>query len=94
MLDKQLSQEEIDKLFAENKAQFGIMNMAAGNMIKGLLYELQRKNRNTYIRLHNAAKDGHTVYYKMVQGDPEIVLKAAKALKFKTYTNDFLEVNS
>ena len=72
MQEKKLTKAEIDELYEKNKAEFGIMNMAAGNMVKGLLYELQRKDRNTYIRLY----------------------KAAKALKFKTYTDNFLEVNS
>lgn len=92
---KQLTQTEIDALYQENVIQFGMMYNAAGNMVKSLLYELQRKGRNTYIRLSNAEKDGHKVNYEMVQGDPQLVIMAAKALRgFKTVTESELEVNS
>ncbi|RMH69073.1 MAG: hypothetical protein D6675_13710 [Gemmatimonadetes bacterium] len=89
-----LTDAAIDELFEENKAQFSKMNTAAGNMVKSLLYELQRKGRNTYIQLYDAVEDGHVVHYRVVQGNAELIPKAARALRFKSWTADQLEVNS
>ena len=87
-----LTQNQIDDLFKENAIQFGKMNRSAGNMVKGLLWELQDSGRNTYIRLKNAAADGHVVEYELVQGDHSLVDLAAQSLGFKSWDNNKLEV--
>jgi hypothetical protein len=87
-----LTQEEIDALFEANMRELDKMYVPAGSMVKGLIMELQRKNRNTYIRLKDAEKDGHVVYYELVQGEQRLVNKFAKRLGFKTVTESKLEV--
>ncbi len=88
----QLTSEQIQKLFEENVAQFSKMDRPAGNMVKGLLWELQDENRNTYIRLHDAAADGFVVSYELVQGDAALIPLAAKSLGFKSWNSNRLEV--
>ena len=91
-LDKVAIFDEIEKLYEENIAELSKMNRIAASVIKGLLYELQRGDRNTYIKLYSAIRQGHVVYYKMVQGDPELVKRIAGALGFKSVTDNRLEV--
>jgi hypothetical protein len=88
----ELTHEQIEKLFDENKTQFSILNRASGNMVKGLLWELQDSGRNTYIKLKNAVPDGHVVEYEMVQGENSLVALAAESLGFKSWGNNRLEV--
>ena len=87
-----LTKDEIDKLFQDNLNQFSIMSRGAGNMVKGLLWELQDEDRDTYIRLKNAASNGFIVNYDLVQGDPKLVAIAAQSLGFKSWDNNRLEV--
>ena len=83
---------EIEQLFQANVAQINLMKVAAGSMVKGLLMELERNNRNTYIRLREAVPNGHVVLYDFVQGDKSLVGRIARALGFKTVTESKLEV--
>jgi len=83
---------QIQELFQENVAQFSTMAVGAGAMVKGLLWELQDDNRNTYIRLHSAKNQGYVVYYDIVQGDPNLIRLAAQSLGFKSWANNRLEV--
>ena len=87
-----LTPAEIEQLFQENIQQINLMKVAAGSMVKGLLMELERNNRNTYIRLREAAPNGHVVFYAFVQGDKTLVGRIARALGFKTVTDTKLEV--
>ena len=87
-----MTPEENDELWAHNVEEFGKMAVGAGAMIKGLLRELERKQRNTYIRLRDAVLDGHRVEYDFVEGDRALVAKYARALGFKTVTDSILEV--
>jgi hypothetical protein len=87
-----LSAEEIAGLFQENLVQFNKMNRSAGSMIKGLLWELQDDNRNTYIRLRDAVEGGHKVFYDLVQGDSSLLAIAAQSLGFKKWDSNCLEV--
>ncbi|MBI9071541.1 MAG: N-acetylmuramoyl-L-alanine amidase [Melioribacteraceae bacterium] len=89
-----MSPAQIEQLFSENKEQFIIMNRAAGNLVKSLLWELQDDNRETYIRLKNAVPDGHIVNYEMVKGNDGLVKLAAESLGFKSWDNNKLEVHS
>ena len=72
--------------------QFSKMNRAAANLIKGLLWELQDNNRNTYIRLRDASENGHKVFYEIIQGDSSLIPLAAKSLGFKKWESNCLEV--
>lgn len=90
--NKSMNQQEIDALFEHNMQEINKMNVSAGSMIKGLIMELERKNRNTYIKLRDAEKNGHTVYYDFVSGQRDLVVRLAKALGFKTVTDELLEV--
>lgn len=83
---------QIAELFQANVQQLDLMNIAAGSMVKALIMELQRDNRNTYIRLHDAVSDGHVVYYDFVEGDKSLVFRLARALGFQEVTDSKLEV--
>lgn len=85
---------DLDALFNQNIAELRKMKPAAGSMVKGLMYELQRAGRGTYVRLYGAAPDGHTVSYSMVRGDPGLVKRLGSALGFKNVTDEGLEVFS
>ncbi len=90
---RRLTQEQIESLFEDNMKEINKMDIAAGSMVKGLIMELQRGNRKTYIRLRDAVPNGHVVYYDLVQGDNNLVFRIARALGFKTVTDDKLEVH-
>jgi hypothetical protein len=83
---------EIEELFTHNVSQFSQMKRAAAAVVKGLLYELQRGDHSTYIKLYDPQPNGHVVYYRMVQGDPDLVKRIGGALGFKTVTDNMLEV--
>ncbi|MBI3365146.1 MAG: hypothetical protein HY033_09590 [Ignavibacteriae bacterium] len=89
-----MTKEEIDKLYQDNLKQFTSMRRGAGNLVKGLLFELQDDNRNTYITLRDAVPDGFVVFYDMKQGDPNLVLLVAQTLGFKSWDAHRLEVHS
>ncbi|MFQ5865737.1 MAG: hypothetical protein ACE5IW_10965 [bacterium] len=90
---EKLTEQEKEKLFEDNIVQINKMNVAAGSMVKGLIMELKRGDRNTYIKLRDAEENGHVVYYDFVQGDEELVRKIAQSLGFKTVTESKLEVH-
>lgn len=90
----QMTHEEINELFSHNVGEINRMFIPAGSMVKGLIMELERKNRNTYIKLRDAESDGHIVFYDFVEGDKELVKKVGRALGFKQVTSDKLEVNN
>jgi hypothetical protein len=87
-----LTQQEKDQLFDQNIQEINKMAVAAGSMVKGLIQELDRKNRDTYIKLKDAEPDGHVVFYDFVAGDPDLIRRVGIALGFKTYTESKLEV--
>jgi hypothetical protein len=78
----------------ENIKQIDGMNPGALYLVKSLLMECQRDQRNTYLRLHDATPGGHVVQYAVVRGDPQLVLRIANALGFKSVTASTLEVRS
>lgn len=82
----------IEALFEENVQQIDRMNIAAGSMVKGLIMELERAGRNTYIRLFDAERDGHVVHYEFIQGDRSLVGRIARSLGFAGVTDSRLEV--
>jgi N-acetyl-anhydromuramyl-L-alanine amidase AmpD len=86
------SQEDLDALFEHNVLQIDRMNVAAGSMVKGLIMELGRGGRGTYIRLIDAETDGHTVSYEYVQGDRSLIGRIARALGFASVTDTRLKV--
>jgi hypothetical protein len=88
----QLDAPAIEALFEENIQQIHRMNVAAGSMVKGLIMELERAGRNTYIRLFDAQRDGHVVHYEFVQGDRSLVGRLARSLGFAEVTDSRLEV--
>lgn len=85
---------DTDELFEHNIQQINVMNVAAGSMVKGLIMELERGDRDTYIRLRDAVAGGHKVNYDFIKGDPGLVFRIAHAFGFKTVTNDTLEVRN
>ena len=82
----------IEALFEANVQQIHRMNIAAGSMVKGLIMELERAGRNTFIRLFDAQPDGHVVHYEFVQGDRSLVGPIARSLGFAEVTDCRLEV--
>jgi hypothetical protein len=89
-----MSEDDINKLFEDNMMELDKMYVPAGSMIKGLIMELARDGRNTFIKLRNAKNGGHIVYYDFVQGDPGLVYRIGLALGLKQVTEDKLEVRS
>ena len=89
-----MTSESLDQLFEHNVQQLNQLNVDAGSMVKGLLLELERGDRKTYIRLRNPAQAGHTIEYEFVQGDQSLVGRLARALGFKSVTDSRLEVFS
>lgn len=87
-----LTQAQKDELFENNVKQINVMYVPAGSMIKAVLWELQRNNRDTYLRLRDAVPQGHIVYYDFVAGDPGLVARIGGALGLKTVTSSMLEV--
>jgi hypothetical protein len=85
---------DLNKLFEHNVQELNKMNVSAGSMVKGLIMELERDGRNTYIKLKDAESDGHKVNYEFIKGDAGLVFSIAYALGFKTVTNDLLEVRN
>jgi hypothetical protein len=88
----QLDPQAIEALFDANVLQIHRMSIAAGSMVKGLIMELERAGRNTFIRLHDAEQDGHVVRYEFVQGDRSLVGRIARSLGFADVTDSRLEV--
>lgn len=77
---RRLSDSEIDQLFRENAITLNRMNVAAGSMVKGVITELERNGRATYIRLKNPVQGGHVVDYELLQGDAALVGRIGRAL--------------
>ncbi len=90
----EMSNQDLDALFEHNVQEINKMYVSAGSMIKGLIMELERDDRDTYIKLRDAVPDGHLVRYDFVQGDPNLVFRIGNALGLKTVTNDTLEVRN
>ena len=93
-IEKIMTEEERKKLFEDNIKEINKMYVPAGSLVKNLIMELDRNNRNTYIKLHDAVTDGHVVHYDFLEGDKILVLNIANALGFKNVTNDLLEVRN
>jgi hypothetical protein len=91
MPDEPFDRDELNKT---NLEQIDKLHPGAFYMVKSLLWECQRKERETFLRLHDAAADGHVVHYEVVRGDPELVIRLARALGFKKVTESLLEVRS
>ncbi|MDZ7690197.1 MAG: N-acetylmuramoyl-L-alanine amidase [Balneolaceae bacterium] len=87
-----MSEQEINELFEHNVVELNKMDVAAGSMVKGLIMELERGDRNTYIRLRDAEKDGHVIHYDFQKGDRSLVKRLGTALGFKEVTDSKLEV--
>ncbi len=83
---------DLDTLFRENMLELNKMNIAAGSMVKGLIMELQREGRDTYIRLFDAEPGGHRVSYEKVRGSRDLIFRIARALGFAQVTDTLLEV--
>ncbi|SHF72968.1 N-acetylmuramoyl-L-alanine amidase [Fodinibius roseus] len=94
MENQTMSEQEIDSLFEENVKELNKMNVSAGSMVKGLIQELQRNNRGTYIRLRNAVEEGHQISYDFVEGDKSLVKRIGTALGFKNITKNKMEVRN
>lgn len=84
---------QIEALFEANVQAILRMNTAAGSMVKGLIQELCRGDRDTYIELHDPVADGHLVSYRFRHGDESLVGRIGRALGL-TITADRIEVPS
>ena len=89
-----MNEQEIDELFEHNAQELNKMHVSAGSMVKGLIQELERSNRNTYIKLRDATPDGHTIQYDFIEGQKGLIKRIGKALGFKKITDDLLEVRN
>ena len=90
--ESNISQAEIEALFEHNIKEILKLDLIAGTLIKQLILELEKEGRDTYIRLSNALEGGFEVEYEMVSGDPELVIRVARALGYETFTNSKLGV--
>lgn len=90
--EEALSKQEIEDLFQHNIRALNEMDVSAGSMVKGLIMELERGERDTYIKLRDPEPGGHTIHYDFLEGDNDLVHRIGKALGFKKITNDTLEV--
>jgi hypothetical protein len=91
MPEESFDRDELNKV---NLEQIDKLHPGAFYMVKSLLWECQRKERDTFLKLHDAEPDGHVVHYEVVRGDPQLVVRLAKALGFKNVTESVLEVRS
>ncbi|MGA9363125.1 MAG: hypothetical protein WBW16_02035 [Bacteroidota bacterium] len=89
---KVLTEDEKKSLLEQNVIQYAQMDRDAGSMVKQLLWELQAKGRNTYIKLRDVAPGGSVVFYEMVQGSTQLVKDVAETLGFTSYDDHRLEV--
>lgn len=89
---REMNDSAIEELFKHNMNEINKMYIPAGSMIKGLLMELCKDGRDTYIKLRNAFPNGHIVYYDFVQGDKTLIGRVGMALGLKEVTQDKLEV--
>jgi hypothetical protein len=92
--NKKMSEREITELFNQNVLELNKMHIPAGSMVKGLIMELSRKNRNTYIKLRDAEAGGHVIFYDFMEGDKGLVKRIGLALGFKKVTAIKLEVHN
>lgn len=90
--EEAMNEQEIDELFEHNIRELNKMDVSAGSMVKGLIMELERGERDTYIKLREAEADGHTIYYDFIEGKKDLVKRIGNALGFKQVTEDMLEV--
>jgi hypothetical protein len=86
-------EDELSALSRLNGAELQKLAPPAGSMVKGLLFELQRGGRDTYIQLRDAAPGGQRVAYSLVHGDPNLVTQVSRALGFKEGLNSELMVD-
>jgi hypothetical protein len=91
MPDEHFDKDELNKA---NLEQIDQLHPGAFYMVKSLLWECQRAQRDTFLKLRDAAVDGHVVHYEVVRGDPQLVVRLARALGFKKVTDSVLEVRS
>ncbi|MGD8781885.1 MAG: N-acetylmuramoyl-L-alanine amidase [Ignavibacteria bacterium] len=90
--ENKMTEQQKKELFNNNVAELNKMSVAAGSMIKGLIMELKKPGRDTYIKLSNAVPDGHVISYELVEGEQTWVEKVGMALGLKSVTNNKLEV--
>jgi len=86
-----LSDEEIDALFERNIRRIDMLDAAAGSLVKDLLMELER--RNSHVELHTPVPGAHEIGYRLLEGDPETLMRLADWLGFEEATDTMLEVH-
>ena len=84
---------DLAALFDDNVKQLNILHVSAAGVVKGLLMELKRPGRDTFIRLKNATPNGHTVEYDFVQGNRALIPDIADALGFESANETRLTVH-
>lgn len=87
-----MTDAQIDDLFRSNMLEVDKMSVPAGSMVKCLLIELGKDGRDTFIRLHDAEPNGHSVDYSFVEGKQSLVQSFARHFGFKSATDSRLEV--
>ncbi|MCH7755465.1 N-acetylmuramoyl-L-alanine amidase [candidate division KSB1 bacterium] len=87
-----LTPQQIKELFDQNASQFVKMERDSGNMVKQLLWDLQAHGNNTYISLRDPVENGSVVFYKLAQGDADLVKVYAEAIGFTSWAENRLEV--
>lgn len=89
-----MTDTQIEALGKENAQEINRLEPAAGGLVAGMLRELRKPGRDTYLRLSDGQDRGHTVRYAFVEGDRDLIGKAAKALGFKSWSDGVMEVHS
>ena len=85
-----LSQRVRDRLFQENIREINALDIDSGSLVKTFLMELER--RKVFIQLRDAAPQGHAIGYHVLQGDPSVFGRLARALGLLTTADGRLEV--
>lgn len=85
-----MNQAEIKALFAANIQQLNKLNIAAGSMVKTLLQSAE--NSQVYLELSDPEEGGHSIGYRLVEGDERVVSALADYLGL-TLAGNRIEVN-
>lgn len=87
---KKINEVEIDKLFETNVLEIDKMDAGSGSMVKQVILELEKEK--TFIKLHNAKANGHSVDYQFLEGNKDLIYSFANYLGFYKVTENRIEV--
>lgn len=84
-----MTESERAALSGHNAQQLDLLDPAMAGLVVSLVDEVER--RGTYVRLSDPVPNGNEVRYEVVEGDAELVTRAARSLGFKSWSDMRLE---